>query len=208
MKLSYILSIILSVITFLILSVGINLNIIFSLFIAILSYFGYTMVLKSKEELQIEIDNNTPIYAKLVKSGKDNIDKMRRYKNLIDSKGMSEYIDSICNTSDKIIDAVRENPKKINQIRKFIDYYLPFTLDILDQYNTIEDRKLTSAKSKIFMKKTEELISRVDEACLEQLNDLYEGELINTNASIKVFEDMLKSDGLVDDDMQIKVDRK
>ena len=58
------------------------------------------------------------------------------------------------------------------------------------------------------MKRTEELISRVDVACREQLNDLYEGELINTGASIKVFEDMLKSDGLVDDDMKIRVDRK
>ena len=132
-------------------------------------------------------------------NGQDNCDKWFSYM----SAGKLEN-----NIDIARMDGVPENPKKINQIRKFIDYYLPFTLDILDQYNTIEDRKLTSAKSKIFMKKTEELISRVDEACLEQLNDLYEGGLINTNASIKVFEDMLKSDGLVDDDMQIKVDRK
>ena len=127
---------------------------------------------------------------------------------MIENTSISDNIDSICNTSDEIIETVRKNPKKITQIRRFIDYYLPFTVDILEQYNTIEDRKLTSTKSKDFMKKTEELISRVNEACDEQLNNLYEGEIINTNASIKVFEDMLKSDGLVDDDMKIKVDRK
>lgn len=208
MKVSYVISIILSIITFLILSMGFSLNVIFSLVIAIISYFAYTLILKSKEELQIELDNASPEYIKLTKVGKDNIEKIRKYKNLIENTSISDNIDSICNTSDEIIETVRKNPKKITQIRRFIDYYLPFTVDILEQYNTIEDRKLTSTKSKDFMKKTEELISRVNEACDEQLNNLYEGEIINTNASIKVFEDMLKSDGLVDDDMKIKVDRK
>ena len=89
-----------------------------------------------------------------------------------------------------------------------IDYYLPFTLNILTQYNTIEDQKLTSRESKEFMLKVETMLDRVKEACESQLNNMYETDLVSTNADIKVFETMLKTDGLVDDNMNIKIEEK
>ena len=59
------------------------------------------------------------------------------------------------------------------------------------------------------MKKVEKMLDRVKEACEIQLNNMYETDLLNTNADIKVFETMLKSDGLVDDNMNIiKVEEK
>ena len=52
------------------------------------------------------------------------------------------------------------------------------------------------------------MIKRVKEACEVQLNNMYETDLLNTNADIEVFETMLKTDGLVDDNMNIKVEKK
>ena len=115
---------------------------------------------------------------------------------------------SICKTSRRIVETIKENPKKAKQISKFVDYYLPFTLNILTQYNKIEDQKLTSKESREFLIKVETMIKRVKEACESQLNNMYETDLVNTNADIKVFETMLKTDGLVDDNMNIKIDGK
>jgi hypothetical protein len=91
----------------------------------------------------------------------------------------------------------------MKQVRKFVDYYLPFTLKILDQYDKVENQSLTSQESKEFMERVERMLGRVKTACEAQLNNMYDLDIIDTNADIKVFETMLKTDGLVDNNMNI-----
>ena len=47
------------------------------------------------------------------------------------------------------------------------------------------------------------MLGRVKTACEAQLNNMYDLDIIDTNADIKVFETMLKTDGLVDNNMNI-----
>ena len=48
------------------------------------------------------------------------------------------------------------------------------------------------------------MISNIEIAFDNQLNNLYNAEFIDTNAEIKVFESMLKSDGLLDENINTK----
>ena len=48
--------------------------------------------------------------------------------------------------------------------------------------------------------------SIIEIAFQNQLNTLYNNDLIDTNAEIKVFEAMLKSDGLLDNSISVKKD--
>ncbi len=208
MKLSYILSIIIAIVVFCLLYLGLDLNVIFSAFISVVTYLACTMIFKERDSLQEKIDRDALEFEKLTSSAIGNIKKIESFKNEINNKELVNNILKICDTSNKIINTIKENPKKAKQIKKFVDYYLPFTLNILTQYNKIEDQNLTSIESKEFMTKVETMIERVKEACESQLNNMYETDLVNTNADIKVFETMLKTDGLVDDNMNIKLDRK
>ena len=187
---------------------GLKFGISFSLLISVISYFALTMIFKSKNELQEEVNNPFKEYEKLTNEASSNIKEINKYVHLIQNKKITDNISVICELSNKIIKTVKDNPKKINQIRKFINYYLPFTLNILKQYDNIENLKLTSSKSKKFMDKVEVMMDRVKDACQEQLNSLYDGDMLNTSADIKVFEDMLKSDGLVDDNMQVMLKKR
>ena len=208
MKLSYIVSVIMSFLIFSLLYLGLKFGIGFSLLISVISYFALTMIFKSKNELQEEVNNPFKEYEKLTNEASSNIKEINKYVHLIQNKKITDNISVICELSNKIIKTVKDNPKKINQIRKFINYYLPFTLNILKQYDNIENLKLTSSKSKKFMDKVEVMMDRVKDACQEQLNSLYDGDMLNTSADIKVFEDMLKSDGLVDDNMQVMLKKR
>lgn len=209
MKLSYILSIIIGISAFCILYLGLDFGVIFSLIVSVIAYFASTMVFKEKDEFQIEVNGDLVEYERLGAEAVQVIRKIELVKDKIDNKELVEDITKICETSNKIAKSLKDNPKKTKQVRKFINYYLPFTLNILTQYNTIEDQALTSKESKDFMAKVETTIKRVKDACEEQLNHMYETDLVNTNADIKVFETMLKTDGLVDDNMNIVInDRK
>lgn len=208
MKLSYLLSIIVGISSFCLLYLGLDLNIIFSIIVSLVAYYAATMIFKEKDELQMDISQDLVKYEKLITDARANIRRLELLKEKIENSTLRDDITYVCDISDRILKSLKENPKKTGQVRKFIDYYLPFTLNILTQYNKIEDQELTSVESKEFMDKVEMMIGRVKEACEIQLNNMYESDLLNTNADIKVFETMLKTDGLVDDNMNIKVERK
>lgn len=208
MKLSYLLSIIVGISSFCLLYLGLDLNIIFSIVVSLIAYYAATMIFKEKDELQMDISQDLVKYEKLITDARANIRRLELLKEKIENTTLRDDITYVCDISDRILKSLKENPKKTGQVRKFIDYYLPFTLNILTQYNKIEDQELTSIESKEFMDKVEMMIGRVKEACEIQLNNMYESDLLNTNADIKVFETMLKTDGLVDDNMNIKVERK
>ncbi len=211
MKLSYIISIVIGIICFCLLYLVLDLNIIFSLIVSIIAYLAFTMILNKSDEniLETTVSNELLEYEKIYSEARNIIKKIDLLENQIDNSSIQINIRNICETSNKILISLKENPKKIKQVRKFIEYYLPFTLNILNQYNTIEDQKLTSKESIDFMQRVEKMLDRVKEACEIQLNNMYESDLLNTNADIKVFETMLKTDGLVDDNMNIiKVEEK
>ena len=194
-----ILGIILSLLLFLHMTLKYKLGLIFSISSALILYIAISLIFTKEPEEITEIEKTN-----LSKKGKDSIIKISKYQTLIENKTIKDNIKVICDISNKIIDTA-EKGKKTNDVKKFINYYLPFTLNILNQYNEIEDKNLSSKESKEFMKKVETLTDKVKIACENTLNSLYEGVMINTNADIKVFEGMLKSDGLVDDNMKIRI---
>ena len=187
------------IILFLLLSLGLKFSLLLSSFCSLFLYISLSLLLSKDQKQIIEINEQD-----LTKKGKELIGKISKYQSLIENDTIKKNIKQICNLSSKILDTA-SSKKKSSSVKKFINYYLPFTLNILEQYNEIEDKGLSSKESKSFKEKVEVLTDKIKTACENTLNSLYEGDMINTNAEIKVFEGMLKSDGLVDDNMKIKI---
>ena len=203
MKASYIISIIIAIIAFCGLYLGLDLNVIFSIFISLGSYYALTLIFNRNEVLQERIDLERLEYEQLTAQASNTIKQIKGLEGKIENPGIQSNISQICETSDKILLSLKEKPKKMKQVRKFVDYYLPFTLKILDQYDRVENQSLTSQESIDFMERVERMLDRVKLACEAQLNNMYDLDIIDTNADIKVFETMLKTDGLVDNNMNI-----
>ena len=60
------------------------------------------------------------------------VSEMRRLNDSIKDAAISAQISHLEATTGKIIDAVVEAPSKLPQIRKFMNYYLPTTLKLLN----------------------------------------------------------------------------
>lgn len=118
---------------------------------------------------------------------------------------MVKDIKEINDTVNKIIYAIEKKPEKYKNIGNFFDYYLPVTIKILNRYDEIENQRLTTEESKKFMRSTERMIKKINEAFKKQLSNLYQSDIIDTDAEMKVFEAMLKSEGYDEDnDFDIK----
>ena len=84
---------------------------------------------------------------------------------------------------------------KNKTVTKFLDYYLPICVKIVDRYDDIENQSLTSKDSKKFMEDSKRIISDTNKAFKKILNSLYQSDILNADAEMKVYNSILKSDG-------------
>ncbi len=127
----------------------------------------------------------------------------------IEDQNLKNQIKEINGTVTKIIETIQSKPEKARKMNSFFEYYLPVTLKILNKYDEIENQRLGSNDSKEFMEQTQNMIEKINSAFKNQLNSLYQSEIVDTDAEMKVFDAMLKADGYsADTDFEIKKEEK
>ena len=115
--------------------------------------------------------------------------------SLVEDIELVKNIQEIHDTASKIIEAVEKKPENYKKINNFFSYYLPVTINILNKYDEIENQRLNTEESQKFMKSTQNMMKKINDAFKKQLSSLYQNDIIDTDAEMKVFDTMLKSDG-------------
>ena len=110
--------------------------------------------------------------------------------------GLDAQIDLIERLTAQIFDCVRKNPKKLSQIRQFLNYYLPTTIKLMEQYVTLQNQSLKTENITEGMQKIEDLLDKVIIAFQRQLDALFEADVVDITADIRVMEQMMASEGL------------
>ena len=149
---------------------------------------------KAKEE-KPKSTGNPEIDALLTERGRA-ISEMRRLNASIKDAKISAQITHLETTTGKIIDAVVEKPAKLPQIRKFMNYYLPTTLKLLNAYDRMDSTGASGANIDGTKGKIEEMLDTICVAFSRQLDALYGEEALDISADITVMEQMLQQEGI------------
>ncbi len=143
-------------------------------------------------------DVDRPLYLKVSDAKKQN----KEILNLIPKVESSETrgnLNDIHSTVSKILSVIEKEPKKAKRLHNFFDYYLPVLLKIVSRYDEIENQKLKSKEGKEFMVKADKMIFETKNAFDTILDGLYQKELMDADAEMKVYDLMLKADGITGD---------
>ena len=100
--------------------------------------------------------------------------------------------------SYQIFKTVSEKPGKAGQIRKFMSYYLPTTLKMLNSYTTMQNRGVSSTNLAEARQTMYRGMDMVITACQKQLDNLYKDTMLDVSTDIDVLEQMLRRDGFTD----------
>ena len=159
---------------------------------------------KPKETLKTK-DRN--LYYILLNAKKQN-KEIINLSNKVEDKQTQKNLKEINETVSKIITTVETNPKKAKGLNNFFDYYLPVLIKIVDRYDEVENQKLASKEGKEFMKKADKMIDDTNNAFKSILSNLYQNDIIDTDADMKVYDMMLKADGIIDNKIEVKGSEK
>lgn len=179
-------------------------SLLVSVGMAAAAYGAGTLVFSNKNTKEVSTNQEKNLYNILNKAKSENA-KIYSIINKIENKDLQRNVTELHDTATKIIDTISKNPKKLSKATTFFDYYLPVTLKILVKYDDIENQELNSQEVLNFMKKTEDMIAKIEKSFKVQLENLYQADMVDTDAEIKVFEKMLNSEGFNDmNDFDIK----
>lgn len=146
-----------------------------------------------------EEDPQQAALAKMVQEGSDYIRRIREINNELPDPVISAKLDDLEKVCQQIFAYVADHPDKLPAIRKFMSYYLPTTLKLLEAYCKLE-RRNTGVESE--QKTKEEILGALDNIILafhNLLDDLMENDYLDLSADISVLQSMLAQEGLVDE---------
>ena len=174
-----------------------------ALAIGCVAFGASELVLSGVENKETLKDTNRKLYLKITTAEKQNkeiLNLIPKVESIQTRKNLSE----IHSTINKIITTIQSNPKKADHIDNFFDYYLPVLIKIVNRYDEVENQKLISKEGKDFMIKADKMISDTNRAFETILSSLYQKDIMDADAEMKVYNLMLKADGIVDDNPIMK----
>ena len=139
---------------------------------------------------------------KMIRDGALAIQEMKRLDENIADPGISADIVRLEQVSAKIFEEVRQHPEKLPQIRRFLDYYLPTTLKLLNAYDRMSGTGVSGENIDTTLAKVEGMMRTIVAAFEKQLDSLYGAEALDISTDITVLENMMAREGLTGDPLK------
>jgi len=150
---------------------------------------------KPKEEEKPKTTGNPEVDA-ILKERDRAVSEMRRLNDNIPGEKVSAQIDHLEEVTKKIIDQVAAKPEKLPQIRRFMDYYLPTTLKILNAYDRMGSAGISGENIDTTKEKVEKMMDTLVAGYDKQLDSLFGEEALDISTDITVMENLLAREGL------------
>ena len=125
----------------------------------------------------------------------DVIVQIRALNDAIDDPGVSAQIERIEALTASILDTVRQRPERAEDARRFVSYYLPVTLKLLESYRLMEKQSYQGQTIQSSRGQIEAALKKLVFAIEQQQDRLFRAEAMDVDAEISVLETMMRSDG-------------
>lgn len=157
-----------------------------------------------EEEVEVDVakdltDEQRKDWLNVVNQGETYIKKLRDLNDEIPDEVISVRLDELERLLQEIFNRVKRKPSEANQMRRFMDYYLPTTVKLVEKYKEFgkvyaPGKEIQDAKSNV-----ENTISTINQAFVEMLNNLYKNDIYDVTTDASVIKTMLAKEGLVND---------
>lgn len=135
----------------------------------------------------------------LAQEGQEYIQKLRQLNDEIPGEVISKKLYRLEHVLTAIFEVLADYPQKQPQMRKFMEYYLPTTLKLVQTYADfdgvqIQGENITSAKQEI-----EQTLDTINTAFEKLLNDLFQDAAFDATTDAQVLQTLLAQEGLTED---------
>lgn len=132
----------------------------------------------------------------IIEEGNKALSEMGRLYMSIKDEEVKGKINEIMRITDKIIQDAIDDPSDIPQIKKFMSYYLPTTIKLLNAYDRMSAQGIEGENLGKSMKSINEMLDSAIEAYKKRLDSLFANQALDIETDIEVMNTMLAREGL------------
>lgn len=158
---------------------------------------------KKVEDEKIK-DTLSPEIRKSIDEGRSFVLKIKQANIAIPGEEISHKLDRLEKVTGKIFDYVEIHPEKFDEIKKFIEYFLPTTLKLLDGYKKLDYQSVQGENILNSKKEIERTMDTINLAFENLLDDLFQDMTMDISTDISVLEIMFAQEGLTHESKRFK----
>lgn len=132
----------------------------------------------------------------IIADGKKAMKEMGRLYASIKNPEIRKKINELMRISDKIVQDAIQDTSDVPQIRKFLNYYLPTTIKLLNAYDRMSDIGIDGENLSKSMTSIEDMLDTAIDAFKKQLDSLFANQALDIETDISVMNRMLAREGL------------
>ena len=134
----------------------------------------------------------------IVEEGNRALSEMGRLYMSIQNPEIRVKINEIMRITDKIVQDAIADPTDIPKIKKFMNYYLPTTIKLLNAYDRMDSQGIEGENIDRTLKSITEMLDAAIVAYKKQLDSLFANQALDIETDIAVMNAMLNREGLSD----------
>ena len=124
------------------------------------------------------------------------LQQLRQVNDAIPDPVMTTKISRLEAVSARIFELAKQDPGKKAQLQKFMDYYLPTALKLLNTYASLPAQDVQGENIADVKKNIERSMDLLVTAFENQLDKLFQSDALDVSADVAALEGMLNMDGL------------
>lgn len=132
----------------------------------------------------------------VIRQGRQSVKRIQEINDDIPDFKISAQLKQIEILTASVIDQVEKKEEKLKQVRQFMNYYLPTTIKLLEQYVQLQNVGLKGENISTAMQQIEQMLDKVIVAFQKQLDSMFERDVVDITADIQVMEQMMAAQGL------------
>lgn len=149
----------------------------------------------------------SPEISAILAEGNRALSEMGRLYMSIKDPEVRGKINEIMRITDKIAQDAISDPSDIPQIKKFMNYYLPTTIKLLNAYDRMSAQGIEGENLDKSMQRINDMLDTAIEAYKKRLDSLFANQALDIETDIQVMNTMLAREGLSGGkDFEVKAD--
>lgn len=137
-----------------------------------------------------------PKVIQVLSAGDSYLTKIREANAAIPGEIISMKLDRLEEIIRKIYARIELHPEQVDDLDKFINYYLPTTLKLVDAYRDFDAQSVQGDNIKTAKKEIESTLETIIYAFETLLDSLYEDDALDISTDISVLQTMFAQEGL------------
>jgi hypothetical protein len=135
--------------------------------------------------------------AELAAQSRVYIAKIRDINEKIPDPEMSAIIEKVEQVTVEIFNSVRDNPDNASVVRRFLSYYLPTSLKLLETYVQYDTKQVQTPNITQTKQKIKDTLNLLLDAFYKLHDSMYEVEAMDVMNEITAMESILSQEGLI-----------